>query len=369
MIRNWIAFPGMVMLLATSLVGGDSALADTIVVKSVTIRVLVEAEVPARETGVLASLNVRPGDRVSAGQVIGTLNDKEARIVLSEAKTQQEIARKEVNSDLGVKAAESILGQEVSALTRYEVSHRIAIEKANSDVLTRLAQKNRDMAFSDLRRAQKSKAAFSPSVSQAELDRLQTAFDRQVLEIEKEQQAQTVAKMSQEAEKAALEQQEKVKDRAQLELDLAKHDNSIARMALTLREQSVQLAEIKLERRAITSPIDGFVVEQFRNEGEWVEPGMKVVRVLGLDRLQAEGFVDSREINADIRGARVELEVTKNGKRHKFNGTVSFVGLEADAINKQVRISVDVPNPKGLLQPGMTASMVIHTDEIAEKRD
>ena len=367
--RNWIALQSIVSLLVIGVATANTALAETIVVKSVTIRVLVQADVPARDVGVLTRLDVRPGDRVSKDQVIGSLNDKEARIVLSEAKTQLEIASKEVNSNLTIKAAESTLSQEGSALKRFEISHKIAIEKADNDVLTRLAKKNREMALSELRRAQKSKAAFSASVSQAEIDRLQTAFDRQELEIEKEVTAQVVAKMTQQVEQAALEQQTKVKDKAQLELDLAKQKNLLEKMGLTLRDQAVQLAEIKLDRRAIKSPIDGFVVEQFRNEGEWVEPGMKVVRVLGLDRLQAEGFVDSRQINADIRGARVELEVAKNGKRHKFAGTVSFVGLEADSVNKQVRISVDVPNRKGLLQPGMTAGMVIFPDEIAEKRD
>ena len=338
----------------------QTGVAETIVVNSVTIRVLVQAEVPAEDTGVMTTLNVRPGDKVSAGQIIGTLNDKEAKIALAEATTQHAIALKDVESDLTERSMGAALKQEIAALKRYEVNHLIAVKKANNDVLIRLAQEDRKIALAELSRAQKSKAAFSSSVSQAEIDRLQTTYDRQVLQIEKEERDQAVAKMTQDAEKAALDQQLNVKDKAQLDLDLTKHETAVARMALALREQAMQLAKIKLDRRAIKSPINGIVVEQFRNQGEWVEPGVKVVRVLGLDRLQAEGFINSKDAQKDLRGSKVELTVNINGKSRRLNGKVSFVSPEVDSVNKQVRISVDVPNQDGLLRPGMTASMVIH---------
>ena len=76
---------GLVVLLAMSNDGISSDAAESIPVQSALVRVLDEAEVPARDAGVLAELSVRAGDQVKSGQIIGHLDDDDAKVAVSRA--------------------------------------------------------------------------------------------------------------------------------------------------------------------------------------------------------------------------------------------------------------------------------------------
>ena len=78
------------------------------------------------------------------------------------------------------------------------------------------------------------------------------------------------------------------------------------------------------------SPIDassrrlaGMVVQIKRQRGEWVQPGDVVVRVVRLDRLRAEAFINAHEIGGDLVGRPVTLTVDLPGAaQSQFHGKV-----------------------------------------------
>jgi macrolide-specific efflux system membrane fusion protein len=101
-------------------------------------------------------------------------------------------------------------------------------------------------------------------------------------------------------------------------------------------------------------------VQVHHRRGEWVQPGEKVLRILRLDRLRAEGFVDARNLERELLDAPVKVRVSLPGQPEaEFSGRVVFVSPEIDPVNSQVRIWADIENPKLELRPGLRAAMTI----------
>ena len=96
-------------------------------------------------------------------------------------------------------------------------------------------------------------------------------------------------------------------ERNRLEIEQAKHVLIVAEMTAQLAQNAVETAESKLDRQTILAPISGMVVQVYRRSGEWVEPGEQVVRILRVDRLRAEGFVEVSQIDPYPVGSPIEL--------------------------------------------------------------
>ena len=198
----------------------------------------------------------------------------------------------------------------------------------------RFAKKSLEVAQAELRRAVDSEKRLAQSVSQSELDQLRLLVQRGTLEIEE----------------------------AQLELDLSQTTREA-------KENDLQIAEYKILQRRITAPLAGFVAEVHRHRGEWVQPGQTILRILRLDRLRAEGLVNSRTVQGHLNGRRVKLTVQLNDQASaEFVGKVVFVSPEIDPVNGQVRVWAEIENADLRLQPGLHGSMVIESGS-AEKRD
>jgi multidrug efflux pump subunit AcrA (membrane-fusion protein) len=124
----------------------------------------------------------------------------------------------------------------------------------------------------------------------------------------------------------------------------------------------LQLAERNLERRRIVTPVEGVVVKVFRHPGEWVEPGEVVLRLVRINPLRAEGFLDATKIKRDLSNQPVRLFVDLPGAGETvFAGKLVFVSPEIDPFNGQARVYAEVANRDLLLRPGMRARMEIST--------
>jgi len=150
--------------------------------------------------------------------------------------------------------------------------------------------------------------------------------------------------------------------RRELELKQASEGAQIAAITQRVKEHDVAVAQRDLDRRGIKSPLMGVVVQILRRKGEWVEPGDKVVRILRIDRLRAEGFVAARELQRNLHGTGTTVTVTlANKSQVEVRGKIVFVSPEIDAVTQQVLVwaEVDNPGPQFTLRPGMKASMAI----------
>ena len=155
-------------------------------------------------------------------------------------------------------------------------------------------------------------------------------------------------------------------ERAQLQVDRSRLDRKLAEMTALVQNAALGSAEEAIQRRRIVAPFDGVVIEVDKAAAEWVSAGEAVLRVVRMDQLRVEGFVDGSQFNAsDVadRGVTVEIERARGGKE-TLEGKVVYVYPIVQAGNKY-RIRADVQNRRDdggqlLLYPGMTATTFIH---------
>jgi len=215
--------------------------------------------------------------------------------------------------------------QHEAARLRYEAAR----EEAESDVNVRYARAGAEVAKNEWQQAVQANKDTPGTVPRAEVDRLGLKYNEMLLSIEQAEMKRRVAALD-------------------------------AKVAVA----EVNAAVENLKRRRITSPLDAMVVELYRHDGEWVQPGDPVMHVVRINRLRVEGVVNSAEAAGhEISGQPVEVTVElARGRSVTLDGRVSFVDPVIRAGGKyEVWAEVEnVPeNGRWLLQPGLPATMTI----------
>ncbi len=351
----------LLTVLAISACGWAVSAAEPIKVQSALVRVLDEAEVPAREAGVLELLDVRDGDQVKAGQVLGQLDAEDAKVAVARAELELAIADRQAKNALPVKTAEALLKEAEQDRTQAGLTQRIATLKAANDVAVRHATKSRDSSKVEYDRAVQARKSFEKSVSLTEVDRLKLVLERNELEIEKAVFDKALADLLKQIEDSTITEQDQMVARLKLAVEQARMQKEVDALTRDLKARTVEQAQLLLARRQFRSPLDGVVVETLRHRGEWLEPGQRVLRIVRLDRLKVEGFVESRHITGSLRGAavRVLVQPSDEVKPILVKGKIVFVSPEIDPVNSQVRVWAEVENPDLSLRPGLQAEMII----------
>ncbi len=133
--------------------------------------------------------------------------------------------------------------------------------------------------------------------------------------------------------------------------------------ARALREQ-VRLLEEQVAATTVRAPVSGVVLTPRPEErvGARLEAGDLVVTLGRTDTLELDFGVPQREISRVAGGQTVRLRVDALPQR-TFEGRVSFLGqLPTDtAGDVQYPVRARVPNPDGLLKPGMAAHAKVLT--------
>lgn len=212
--------------------------------------------------------------------------------------------------------------------------HEQAVAKAESDVDVRYAIAAELVAEAEHKKALESHAKVPGSVTEVERDRLMLSEKKGELQIEQ----------------------------AQLERRLAS-------LAAQSKEVEVQAAENAIDRRLIKSPLDGVVVQVFPHQGEWMQPGDPLARVVRADKLRVEGYVDAGRLGPEeVSGRPVTVAVTlAGGRRETFEGKIVFTSPLVES-GGDYRVFAEVENRQApgsrqwLLRPGQTATMTIHKE-------
>lgn len=163
---------------------------------------------------------------------------------------------------------------------------------------------------------------------------------------------------------AEINKQRLEKHRNELQIDRSRLEQRVAILTAEVKEAEVKASEASIGRRRIVAPLDGLVADVLRQKGEWVNAGDPVLRILRMDRLRVEGFLDGARYNpADVarRPARVTFTLA-GGRRVELPGQIVFVNPEVQAGNKhRVRALVQNRQEQGewLLRPGMNVEMSI----------
>lgn len=158
-----------------------------------------------------------------------------------------------------------------------------------------------------------------------------------------------------------MQEQQLEAHRDKLRVEQAGRDMKKTKMECDLAQADADIAKLRLEKSIIRSPIDGMVVSLERKQGEWVEPGDTVLRVVRMNRLKIEGFVSAGDASKIMIGDEAKVNVLQPHLSDlDLTGKVVFVNPEANPVNSKVPIWVEVQNPGLKLIPGLETNLTIH---------
>ncbi len=260
-------------------VGASGAETVALRIESVVLRPLYAAEVPAQQTGLLRQMAVVEGQRVDQGQLLASLDDREAKLLV----------------------------------VRAQIEHAQAEAKAKNQVRIRFAEKALEVARAELQRSHESIQQFAKSISQSQLDVERLTVEKLTLEREQAEHELALAKFDQQ-----LTQNQR--ETAQLRLEQHQIRSPFAGTVVLVRGRVGEWVEVgaPVLRLVATDRLraEGFLPAELasvRLEGRevqfQVESDAQKVPVIGVLR-----FV-SPELDAVTRQVRVWAEIPNADNR------------------------------------------------------
>jgi membrane fusion protein (multidrug efflux system) len=117
---------------------------------------------------------------------------------------------------------------------------------------------------------------------------------------------------------------------------------------------NLRVVEIQLEKSVVSAPIPGIVDRLFKDESEFVDTGMPLVRLVQMDKVKVSVGVPEREVVNFSQGAPAIVTLDAIEGR-EFNGTIHKIATTADPSTLTFVTEIAVDNPDGVIKPGMVA--------------
>lgn len=112
------------------------------------------------------------------------------------------------------------------------------------------------------------------------------------------------------------------------------------------------------DRITLYAPANGVVLEQAQLEGSYVETGTRLYRIADLDWVWLEAWAYEQHLPFIRFGQAITFRVEAVPGR-VFEGRVAGVDPYLDDDIRAARVRISVPNPDGLLKPGMFAQVEV----------
>ena len=276
------------------------------VVATATVQTQHRANVGVQVTGRVLAVPVMEGDSIRQGQTLLSLDDAEARAVLTAA-------------ELAVQQAQFRLQQwrEVQAPTA-----RAAELQAQANLTQSRAQLARQQ---DL---------FGQGfVGQAALDEAHRAF--QVAQA----QARTAQAQRQANDDLGLEQR-------------------LAQSALVLAQANAQPARARLAYSVVHAPFDGQVISRNVEPGDLVQPGKTLMQLAPRGASELVAQIDERNLSW-LKPGQTAMASADAFAGQRFAAVLSAIAPGVDAQRGSVQVKLRVPSPPDFLRQDMTVSVDI----------
>lgn len=134
-----------------------------------------------------------------------------------------------------------------------------------------------------------------------------------------------------------------------------------ARADAAAAEAALVQAEATADRLNVVAPFDGFVDSVEVEQGEWIQAGTQVARILSLDPIIVLGEISEIEVGHVRIGDKAEVRLV-NGLRAE--GVVRHVAREASAQTRTYPVEVSLQNTGGEIPSGMTAEISLFTSPV-----
>ncbi len=146
---------------------------------------------------------------------------------------------------------------------------------------------------------------------------------------------------------------------AQAQLEVTREREKVRRAAAERLRTQVAFATIR-------APFDGYVTERWVDPGALVRAGSTpMLRLTQVDPVRVRVRVPESEALRVRADTRVRVEFPDSG-RAPFEGRVARSSWELRAKTRTLDVEIDVPNPDGVLRPGMSARVALELEERTE---
>jgi HlyD family secretion protein len=311
--------------------------------------------VASKYAGRITRLAVDEADAVRQGDVLVEISDNRTQARVDQARRLVEAQRARLKA----------LRTELDRLERIEPS---AVREAAAALERRRAElaEARDVREQRARDAERFRRLYNRStVARKTMEDALLALDRA------ESAAASVRAAVRRAE-AALVQARQIGKRVQ-----AKQSQVEAAQASLARARA-ELAEMRSVRAdlVIRSPVNGTVVADMAEEGEYVRPGGPILELVDLDRLYLKAFVSQKELGRVALGQPARIHADAWPEK-AFPAQVGEIAAEAEFTPKEVQTRQErtrlvfgvklylQKNPDHALTPGLPADAVIRVREDA----
>jgi len=133
---------------------------------------------------------------------------------------------------------------------------------------------------------------------------------------------------------------------------------------LQMAEADLELARVHLEKTRIRAPFDGVVGRKLTSVGAWLKPGDPVTNLARLNTLRV-AFAAPERLMSELRPGREVRVQTPAWPGREFAGTLTVVDPIVDPATRTVNLLAELPNPAGVLKPGLSADVSV---TIAERK-
>jgi HlyD family secretion protein len=249
--------------------------------------------------GWVGKINVREGDLVKTGQVLVTLDNREAEAAVAQAEASLEAARARL--------------KQVKATAEETIQSQIQQTKANIELAEADLKR-----FTDLHEKN--------FISRQQLDEARTRYN--------------VAKASYDLAQNSLRQRT-------WENDIALAEAQANQARATLEFNKAQLANL-----VILSPMNGGITKRFVDPGTMVKDTTPILTLMDLSEMKMVVNVIEKEFIHLQKGQAVKIAVTAFPDR-VFTGRIEIINPALELQSRTAEIQISIPNPGLVLKPGM----------------
>lgn len=112
---------------------------------------------------------------------------------------------------------------------------------------------------------------------------------------------------------------------------------------------------------AVASPASGYVVEKDVVQGAAVQPGMRLFRIAGMDRVWVEAEVYESELPR-VRTGQSAVVTLPYLPGEELRGRVSLILPALNPESRTGRVRIEIANRNGVLRPDMYADVLLRTE-------
>ena len=249
-------------------------------------------------------VRVREGDRVKAGDVLLRLSDAEARAALQQARAALTEARGRATQQATVAAP--VASQAV-------VQAQATLTSAERDF-----QRTRELVAQGF-------------FSQQKLDEARRALDT----------------ASSALQSAQVQSQANQPGGVERSLAVSRIDQAAA---------AVEMAQARLARLAVTSPVDAIVLTRSVEPGSMAQPGHVLLSLAAQGGTRIDANVDEKNLRLLTPGMPARA-VADAYPGQSFDAQLNYIAPAVDPQRGTVEVRLAVPNPPAFLRPDMTVSV------------